>query len=783
MSPGKLIAVACFVLLTGQSVGAENAFPRYVGRDACLECHQVSAAPCSVEDMPAHDRSYAALQKPEARHIAAISGIAGDPAESLICLSCHATGADEGQRWTMAPFDMAHGVQCEACHGPGSLHLKTKDSVTIRLGDRDDCVTCHVERPSHTRVLKDGFRLSSDDAGYKTPVNLSVSPDGKTLFVACEHSDSVMVVDTASRTVTGEIGVGARPHDVTCSPDGKSVYVSNRMDSTVSVVSTDSLEVRETISVGHEPHAVVVEPVSNRLIVLNTADNTVTLRPLAGQGPTRVLSGGQGPWAATLDASGDRTIITSVRPDVGRFRDPPRSEITVIDNQSGRVEARVGVDGANMLQGIAHVPGTGVTLFTLMRSKNLIPISRLAQGWVITNGLGVLWPSGRVDQVLLDSPAHSFSDPMDIAVSPDGKRAVVVSGGGNEVAIIDVGALLTLLRESTERVRREVLPNHLGMTDRFVLRRVSVGRNPRGAVYSPDGKHVYIANALDDSISVLDTRAYDVVATVDLGGPQHVSHLRQGERIFHDASVAFGDQFSCRSCHPDGHINGLTFDIEADGIGLFPVDNRTLRGILDTPPFKWEGTNPTLGRQCGPRLSVFLTRLDPYTPEELSALVDYMCVIESPPNRFRKPDGLTLSQRRGKAVFERERFNNGSSIEPERRCVTCHSGAYLTTRSQTAVSTSMWFDGHTGVDMKEMFNARDYGELGTFYFVDVGLEDRELDIPHLRNIADSPPYMHNGAAKTLEEIWTRFNMTDRHGAAADLTRQQLNDLIAYLKAL
>ena len=37
-------------------------------------------------------------------------------------------------------------------------------------------------------------------------------------------------------------------------------------------------------------------------------------------------------------------------------------------------------------------------------------------------------------------------------------------------------------------------------------------------------------------------------------------------------------------------------DIEPDGIGLSPVDNRSLRGVLDTAPFKWEGTNPTLKR-------------------------------------------------------------------------------------------------------------------------------------------------------------------------------------------
>jgi cytochrome c peroxidase len=57
----------------------------------------------------------------------------------------------------------------------------------------------------------------------------------------------------------------------------------------------------------------------------------------------------------------------------------------------------------------------------------------------------------------------------------------------------------------------------------------------------------------------------------------------------------------------------------------------------------------------------------------------------------------------------------------------------------------------------------------------------EWDIPHLTDIATSSPYLHNGAAQTLEEIWTRFNMINRHGATHGLTRQELNDLIAYLK--
>ena len=273
---------------------------------------------------------------------------------------------------------------------------------------------------------------------------------------------------------------------------------------------------------------------------------------------------------------------------------------------------------------------------------------------------------------------------------------------------------------------------------------------------------------------------------IDLGGPGEITELRQGERLFHSAEITFGRQFSCQSCHPDGHVNGLTMDIEADGIGLRPVDNRTLRGILDTSPFKWEGTNPSLQRQCGPRLAVFFTRLQPYTPAQLQAVVRYMCTIENPPNRNRPAEGLTPAQYRGKLVFERAVSNYGRPIPRERRCVPCHNGPYKTAQTRTDVGTTMWFD--TSVDevvrlRDPYYDAEQYGEFGIYYFADTGTPTEAFDVPHLNNVYDSAPYLHNGSAQTLEEIWTRFNILETHGLTNDLGRRQLNDLIAYLKAL
>ncbi len=837
----------------GLARAEDGALPFFIGRDECTSCHVpgTSAGACTQWPISHHRRAYESLKRPVAREIALLSGLRTPGVENQVCLDCHATGADEGPRWWAPSFNVADGVQCEACHGPGSIHAEAyrkhgwtpdggarsrvanqyrdregaaggreqgsvlahdrehwskvesqkskigKRAVStfdlrpstfdknwsIRRGQRRQCATCHYDKPSHRMVLEEGFQRSPADDSYKTPINLAVAHDGSLLYVVCTHSNSLVVVDTKTQRVVDEVAVGKRPQDVAISPDGRRIFVTNRMSDSVSVIDSITRHVVSEVPVGDDPHGVLTDAAGRWIFVLNTSEDTVSV--LDGEKLTEVrrLVAGRGPWSAALDPDGDSIVVTNVRPNPSRFRDPPQSEITVMDAKRGVVSRRLPALGTNMQQRVVYTTNGSVALFTMMRTKNLVPMTRLGQGWTITNGLGVVWPDGRVDQVLLDAPNDSFPDPIGIAVSPNGQRALVTSGGADEVAVVDVDALLETITATPDPKRTKVLPNHLGTSSRFVLKRIRVGHNPRAVVFASDGRRAYVANALDDSISVLDADSFRIVATIDLGGPDEVSELRHGERVFHSAGITFGRQFSCRSCHPDGHINGLTFDIEADGIGMQPVDNRSLRGIVDTGPFKWEGTNQTLSRQCGPRLAVFFTRLAPYEPDELAALVRYMCTIEQPPNRFRSPEGLTLAQRRGKAVFDRDTDNNGNPLASEERCAFCHSAGYKTDRQRVDTGTTQWFDAPADVDLANLFNADQYGELGNYYFIDAGTPTRTFDVAHLRNVCDSAPYLHNGSAATLEEIWTRYNMVNRHGMTGDVTRQQLNDLIAYLKTL
>jgi YVTN family beta-propeller protein len=738
----------------------------------CASCHEGKAMGYTASKwrLSAHAEAFAVLGTAAARAIASSEGIVGDPRRADACLGCHVTGRGP-QDGRLVP---TRGVQCESCHGPGSRHASQAAArkpvaahvVGLTPPTRATCERCHT-RGIHGRKfdfdaylpLVDHSRADTalartETVEYKTPFNLAVSPNGRRLYVVCEASDSLVVVDTEARAVVGEIEVGNLPHGICLSPDGDTAYVSNRGADTVSVVDLRASAEVQIIAVGDEPHGVVTDVAGETLFVANAGSSDVSVVDLESRREVKRLSAGRGTWGVSRSGDGGSIYVTNNLSHFVPFRKPSRSEVTVIGTERSVVSNRVMIPEANLVQGVDAAPGGEFALVTLIRTKNLVPMTRVLQGWVMTNGLGILWCDGRVDQFLLDEPDNYFADPTDVVITPDGRLAFVTGGGIDAVAVVDLERMRTVLEAASEDDRRELLPNHLGVTTEFVERRIPVGRNPRGLAVSSDGSFVFVAEALDDAVAVIDVARREKVATIDLGGPDEITLTREGERIFHSAEVTYGRQFSCHSCHPDGGVDAITYDIEPDGIGLNPVDNRSLRGILDTAPFKWTGKNPTISRQCGPRLAVFFTRIDPFTPDQVVALESYIRTIPRNPNRYRVGGELTPAQRRGQVLFERRMTNSGTEIPVENRCSNCHPAPYFTSRDKTSVGTASELDTH-----------------GVF------------DIPHLNNIYESAPYLHDGRADTLEEIWTRFNPNDEHGVTNDMTKDQLNDLIEYLKTL
>jgi YVTN family beta-propeller protein len=330
----------------------------------------------------------------------------------------------------------------------------------------------------------------------------------------------------------------------------------------------------------------------------------------------------------------------------------------------------------------------------------------------------------------------------------------VSTSGANSITVIDIARLLEFVRSASAQQRR-ALGNDLSASAHFVAARIPVGRNPKGMALSADGSRLYVANRLDDTVSVIDTAARRVIETFELGGPKELTARRRGEQSFFDARFAFHSGFSCANCHIESTFDGLQWDLEPDGFGKDIVDNRLLEDVDGTEPFKWNGANPNLETECGPRTEKYFYRSQSYSGEELGDLVTYIKSIPLRPNRFRLPNGeLTPAQERGRDIFERTRRKDGTPIPVENQCAFCHSGRHFTAQIQVNVGTGKVTD-----------------------------RSPVIDVPQLTNIALTAPYLHDGSARSLEEIWTVFNPKDTHGATNDLAKDELNDLIEYLKTL
>ncbi len=86
------------------------------------------------------------------------------------------------------------------------------------------------------------------------PYDLAVSEDGKTLYVSNLASKSVSVIDTSAMKVIASIPVGDNPNQMVLSTDGL-LYVACSNDNSVVVVDTKTRSAIEKISTTLHPHA------------------------------------------------------------------------------------------------------------------------------------------------------------------------------------------------------------------------------------------------------------------------------------------------------------------------------------------------------------------------------------------------------------------------------------------------------------------------------------------------------------------------------------------------
>ena len=103
----------------------------YTGHEACAQCHEARHRFWLTTD---HFKAFESLAPKNAE---------ADPD----CIPCHVTGyMRRTGYWPKAPKENLRGIQCESCHGVGSLHAANPESYSlVHLPSAPRCMDCHTE--------------------------------------------------------------------------------------------------------------------------------------------------------------------------------------------------------------------------------------------------------------------------------------------------------------------------------------------------------------------------------------------------------------------------------------------------------------------------------------------------------------------------------------------------------------------------------------------------------------------------------------------------------------
>lgn len=324
--------------------------------------------------------------------------------------------------------------------------------------------------------------------------------------------------------------------------------------------------------------------------------------------------------------------------------------------------------------------------------------------------------------------------------------------------------------------------------------------------------------------------------------PQSPAKIELGRKLFHDTRFSATGAVSCATCHEDAKAFTDSPLKTSKGIqGLTGTRNApTVLNTAYVPRLFWDGRSPSLEDQAR---HPFLNPVEMGLPshEPILAIVrsdpEYRQAFQEVFNKSGDAIGMTEVTRAiasfertllsGDSPFDRWYFRGDqSAMSPaavrgfevftgQGRCVSCHTieqnhalftdnrfhnigigitgiqsevprlaGAFLSAKAQgTQVDIAVLTDKKTS-------------ELGRFAVTDQFDELGAFKTPTLRDIAATPPYMHDGSLATLRQVVEHYDnggVTNPKDAPnpylsggirpLNLTGQQESDLVAFLEAL
>ncbi len=558
---------------------------------------------------------------------------------------------------------------------------------------------------------------------------IALAPGGGLLYAVNTPDNRLSVIDATTLSPLAEVPVGLEPVAVAPRPGFPEVWVVNHLSDSVDVIETGTWRLLETIPVGDEPASIEFAPGGAKAYVTLSRPDQLAVIDASSRAVTKILSlasppsfNTQDPRAMALDRSGaflyvlpfesgNRTRGSAMSPPDPNNKgtivfDPALSDddLIVVRTSDDAIVNRVESLGA-ILTNIRVSPDNSKIYVTGWAARNLVFTIESLAGHPTVNQLTILDRStlGVIGKVDLDGPqpygrARAVAQPFDLEFDNLGRIWVAAHGNG-EVIVLDANG------------------NRMG--------RLPVGRGPRGLAFDPASGRLYVASRLSHEITVIDTTADSVVATLPIGYDPTHPRLREGREILLSAERSGDGTQACAGCHVDGHHDNLVWDVGSLADPKGPMFTQSLRGLDLNDPFHWRGEKPDLLSFDVAFRDLLGGSVLPSAENDLAAA--YMASIHYPPNANLDRDG---SLRHPLAPCGQQLFLGQAPVDcpppapGERRqnfpCVACH--------------------------------ALPHGSNHAVIPASILLTHEDMEVPQLRGLFDKVGFLHDGRDRTLVEF-------------------------------
>jgi YVTN family beta-propeller protein len=575
---------------------------------------------------------------------------------------------------------------------------------------------------------------------------LDVSPDGKRLLAVNADNGTVTVVDLVKREKLHEVPVGEKPEGVTWVGSTGLAAVTVYREDKIAFLDAATGKALSTLAVEDEPYGIVATKDGRTAYVTHEYPGKVSEIDLATKKVVRTLPAGTHPRGIALASDEKRLYVSEFYTGI----------LHAIDLASGKiVDSWKGHSTDNLARHVLLHPTRPKAYLSHIRSKVLV-----------NHGDGSIFPQLSICDLVPTAKkaerrvsigmdtyngVYVTANPWEAALSPDSKLLYTIYAGTDDMNVSEV------IDDDYREIRSEGRPRQ-------------IGKHPRAVRTSPDGNEVYIYNTLDFQVTVHDRLVYKKLATITVCDPPKSPEWVRGKVLFVTAKYPMTSRrwISCSSCHPDGHHDGRVWT-NPEG----PRRTPPMFGMAHTHPLHYSADRDEVqdfeytirGRLMGgggllkdrikPKVGHHPVELEEKTSgrsKDLDALAIYSNSFTFTPSPHAPGGKLTDEAQRGKALF----FSDAVG------CAKCHSGPY--------------YSDSTLTKPYKLHN------VGTRVHPDEKMPP-EYDTPTLLGVYRAAPYLHDGRARTLEDVLTTCNKGDRHGKTSHLKPAEIKDLVAFLKSL